>query len=138
KKEGPLSAANLAGHLSLKEGPTFNLLGDLVALQLADADGAGNYKLPSYLSAVSPSAVASVARNQLRRHVVARAIERLWAKDQVYNYESWIQFFDEQQPRSVALSEATLRQYAGNLKSWLIFAGLMELRPRGVAKADGT
>lgn len=138
KKEGLLSAANLAVHLSLKEGPTFNLLGDLVALQLADADGAGNYKLPSYLSEPSPSSVASVARNQLRRHVVARAIERLWTKDQVFNYENWIQFFDQQQPRNVALSEATLRQYAGNLKSWLIFAGLLELRPRGVARADGT
>lgn len=138
KKEGPLSAANLASKLLLKEGPTFNLLGDLVALQLVDADGAGNYQLPSHLTSLSATAVANVARNQLSRHVVTRALERLWSKDKIISYDAWIQFFDEQQPRNVLFSEATLRQYAANLKSWLLFAGLIELRPRGIGRADGT
>ncbi|MEI2431210.1 restriction endonuclease [Lysobacter yananisis] len=138
KKEGPLSAASLALRLSLKEGPTFNLLGDLVALQLVDADGAGNYQLPSHLTNLSPTAVAIVARNQLSRHVVNRAIERSWSKDQIVSYETWMQFFDDQQPRNTVFSEATLRQYAANLKSWLLFAGLIELRPRGIGRADGT
>lgn len=137
-KEGSLTASGLAIQLSLKEGPTFNLLGDLVALQLVDTYGAGNYRLPGYLADLSTTAVAAVARNQLSRHVVTRAIERLWAKDQIVSYEAWIQFFDEQQPRNAVFSEATLRQYAANLKSWLLFAGLLELRPRGICRADGS
>lgn len=138
KKEGSQSAAKLGALLSLKEGPTFNLLGDLVALQLADADGAGNYRLPSHLTDLTATSVAAVARNQLSRHVVTRAIERIWSKEQIVSYDSWIQFFDEQQPRSAPLSDTTLRQYAGNLKGWLLFAGLLELRRGGMARADGT
>jgi len=48
--KGPLAAVTLGEHLLLKEGPTFNLLGDLVAFQLVDADGVGNYRIPSHLS----------------------------------------------------------------------------------------
>jgi hypothetical protein len=90
------------------------------------------------LADLSTTTVAAVARNQLSRHVVTRAIERLWTKDQIVGYETWIQFFDERQPRSTVFSEATLRRYAANLKSWLLFAGLLELRPRGICRADGT
>lgn len=137
ERKGPLSAIALGEHLSLKEGPTFNLLGDLVAFQLVDADGAGNYKIPGHMSDLSATTIAGIVRSQLRRHVVARAIERLWAKDEIFTQDGWLNFFDTQQPRSAVFSPATLRVYSANLKNWLLFAGLLELRPRGVAKADG-
>lgn len=137
ESKGPLSAIALGEHLSLKEGPTFNLLGDLVAFQLVDADGAGNYKIPGHLSDLSATTVAGIVRSQLRRHVVARAIERLWTKDEIVSLDAWLHFFDEQQPRNAVFSPETLRVYSTNLKNWLLFAGLLELRPRGVARADG-
>ncbi|MCU9952784.1 restriction endonuclease [Burkholderia sp. BKH01] len=137
ESKGPLSALALGEQLSLKEGPTFNLLGDLVAFQLVDADGSGNYKIPSHLSDLSPTTIAGIVRSQLRRHVVARAIERLWARDEVVSQDDWLHFFDQQQPRSTIFSPATLRVYCANLKNWLLFAGLLELRPRGIARADG-
>jgi len=54
------------------------------------------------------------------------------------DYESWVAFFGKHQPRSQTFSDATVRQYAASLKSWLVFAGLLELHPRGVARADGS
>lgn len=69
--------------------------------------------------------------------MVAQAIERLWPKGSIVSYESWLRFFDEHQPKNTSFSDETIRQYAGNLKSWLLFAGLIELRPRGVSRADG-
>lgn len=137
ESKGPLSAMALGEHLSLKERPTFNLLGDLVAFQLVDADGAGNYKIPGHMSDLSATTIAGIVRSQLRRHVVARAIERIWLKDEIFTQEEWLQFFDVQQPRSNAFSATTLRVYGANLKSWLLFAGLLELRPRGVVRTDG-
>lgn len=137
ESKGPLSAIALSEHLSLKEGPTFNLLGDLVAFQLVDADGAGNYKIPGHMFDLSATTIAGIVRSQLRRHVVARAIERLWTKDEVVSLDGWLHFFDEQQPRSAVFSPETLRVYSANLKNWLLFAGLLELRPRGIARADG-
>ncbi|QWF16388.1 restriction endonuclease [Lysobacter capsici] len=134
---GPLSAGGLGVHLELKEGPTFNLLGDLVALQLVDADGSGNYRVASHLGDISADTLASVVRRQLQRHVVARAIERAWGKEKVFPYDEWLSFFDRQQPRSAPLSQTTLRQYAGNLKSWLLFAGLVDISANGLARADG-
>lgn len=135
--QGSMTASTLSDHLKLKEGPTFNVLGDLVALQLVEADGSGKYRVARHLIDVSPPTVAAVVRNQLRRHVVARAIERSWPKEQLIDYESWVRFFVEQQPRIQGFSEATLRQYSGNLKSWLVFAGLLEIRARGVVRTDG-
>lgn len=132
-----MTAWSLSEQLRLKEGPTFNVLGDLVSLQLVEADGSGRYRVARHLTGVSPPTVAAAVRNQLRRHVVARAVERLWPKDQLVDYESWVRFFGEQQPRIQGFSEATLRQYSGNLKSWLVFAGLLEVRARGIARTDG-
>lgn len=137
KAKGPQTALGLAGLLKLKEGPTFNLLSDLVALQLVDADGGGRYAVARHLSDLGSTTVANFVRSQLCRHVVALAIPQKWSKDQVVSYEAWVTFFAQNQPRSEGLSRATLRQYAGNLKSWFVFAGLLEIRPRGVVRAEG-
>lgn len=136
--DGPLTAAGLGRLMALKEGPTFNVLGDLVALQLVEADGTGLYHVATHLTDLSPGNIAKTVRAQLRRHVIARDIERSWVRDQVVDYESWVQFFGRAQPRSKSFTQATLRQYAGNLKAWLVFSGLLEIRARGIARADGT
>jgi len=136
-ENGQLSASSLGMHLGLKEGPTWNLLGDLVSMQLVESAAPGVYTVARYVSDLNAENIATTVRNQLRRHVVAQAIERSWAKGAVVDYDSWLAFFRIQQPRSQAFSDATLRQYAGNLKSWLTFAGLLELHPRGVIRADG-
>lgn len=135
--EGPSAALQLGSHLGIKEAPTWNLLGDLVALQLVESAGSGVYRLTHYVADLTAESVADTVRRQLRRHVVAQAIERSWVKGEVVDYESWVSFFGKHQPRGQTFSDATLRQYAATLKSWLLFAGLIELEPRGVSRADG-
>jgi hypothetical protein len=124
-------------HLGLKEVPTWNLLGDLAALQLVESAGPGVYRITRYVADLSAETIAETVRNQLRRHVIAQAIERSWPRGEVVGYESWVSFFGKHQPRGHTFSDATTRQYAATLKSWLMFAGLLEVRPRGVARADG-
>lgn len=137
QESGPLAALDLGTHLGLKEVPTWNLLGDLAALQVVELAGPGLYRMTRYVDDLSAESIASTVRQQLRRHVVAQAIERAWTKGAVVDYESWVAFFREHQPRGQTFSDATLRQYAATLKSWLLFAGLLELHPRGIARADG-
>lgn len=137
-EQGPLSATVLGGYLGLKEGPTWNLLGDLVSLQLVESAGPSLYRVSRHIVDLTAENIATVVRNQLRRHVVAQAIEKNFIKGQVVDYDAWVTFFKNQQPRGQAFSSGTLRQYAGNLKSWLVFAGLLELHPRGVSRADGS
>lgn len=134
---GAASAQALGALMELSEGSAFNLLGDLVSLQLVDADGTGSYRLAHHVGEFTASAIAGVAMSQLRRHVVARAIERLWQKGEVFSQESWLSFFRDHQSHAENFSDSSLRQYSGNLRSWLAFAGLIELRPDGVARADG-
>lgn len=134
---GPMSASVLGLKMSLKEGPTLNLLGDLVSLQLVESAGIGLYRVARHVTSLDPFTIAAVTRNQLRRHVVAQAIERSWQRGDVIAYEAWLAFFAAQQPRTDEYADATVRQYAGNLKSWLAFAGLLQLRARGVERADG-
>lgn len=136
--QGALSAAALGRALSLKEGPTFNVLGDLVALQLVEADSQGAYRIARHIGELTPDALATAAAHQLRRHVVVKAIERTWHKGQVHDYEEWVALFASAQPRSRTYSQETVRQYAGNLKSWLVFSGLLETRAKGIARSDGS
>jgi len=136
-ERGPLAAVTLGTHLGLKEVPTWNLLGDLAALQLVESAGPGEYRITRYVEDLSAENIADTVRHQLRRHVVAQAIERSWPKGDVVDYESWVAFFGKHQARGHTFSDATTRQYAATLKSWLVFAGLLEVRPRGVARADG-
>lgn len=137
-KQGPLSATALGGHLGLKERPTWNLLGDLVSLQLVESAGPSMYRVSRHIVNLTAENIAEAVRNQLRKHVVAQGIDKIFTKGQIVDYDSWITFFKNQQPRGQAFTSGTLRQYAGNLKSWLTFAGLLELHPRGVARADGS
>ncbi len=134
---GPLSAAALGEKLALKEGPTFNVLGDLVALQLVESDSHSEYRVARHVTDLGAVTLASIVRNQLRRHVIARAIERTWPKGQVVDNEAWLAFFRAEQSRSAGFSPPTLRQYANNLKGWLVFSGLLEVSTRGLVRADG-
>lgn len=135
---GPLSALALGAQLGLKEVPTWNLLGDLAALQLVELAEPGVYRTTRYVADFSAENIADTVRQQLRRHVVAQAIERSWVKGTVVDYESWVAFFGKHQPRGQKFSDTTVRQYAATLKSWLVFAGLLEMRPRGIVRADGS
>ncbi len=136
-KHGPLTAVSLAERLNLKEGPTFNVLGDLVALQLVDTEGSNGYRVAAHLKDLSAPHIAAIVSNQLKRHVVTRAIEKSWPKEKLFSHREWLTFFEDAQPGVQPFSTSTLRQYSSNFRSWLIFSGILEQRRKGLARADG-
>ena len=136
-EKGPLTASALGAHIKATEGAAFNILGDLVALQLVDSNSAGLYQVAAHLDTLSPASIARVTRKQLKRHVVSRAIERTWGKGRPVDYDECVSFVSEKQLRSKTFSKSTRRSYAQNLRSWLLFAGLLEIQPRGIARPDG-
>jgi hypothetical protein len=79
-KNGPLTAGTLGKHIKVSEKAAFNIIGDLVALQLVDTHMAGMYKVAAHLEALTRDSIARVTRNQLKRHVISRAIERSWKR----------------------------------------------------------
>lgn len=134
---GPLTALALGEYIKVTEGAVFNILGDLVALQLVDSSSAGLYQVAAHLGNLTPASIARVTRNQLKRHVVSRAIERSWEKGRSVEYEDWVNFVSEEQLRTKTFSRATRRSYARTLRGWLLFAGLLEARSNGIARPDG-
>ena len=58
--------------VGLKEGPAFNLFGDLVALQLVESPSARLFAPSRHLRDLKPSSIAEFVQSQLRRHIVVR------------------------------------------------------------------
>jgi len=136
-EKGPLTASALGAYIKAPEGAVLNILGDLVALQLVDSSSAGLYQLATHLDTLTPASIARITRNQLKRHVVSRAIERTWERGRPVDYDDWVNFVSKEQLRSKTFSKSTRRSYALNLRSWLLFAGLLEMQPDGIARPDG-
>ena len=136
-EKGPLTASALGEHIRVTEGAAFNILGDLVALQLVDSNSAGLYQVAAHLEPLTRTSIVRVTRNQLKRHIISRAIERTWERGRPVDYDDWVNFVSTNQLPSKIFSKSTRRSYAQNLKSWLLFAGLLEIRPSGIARPDG-
>lgn len=125
-EHGSLSAAELARALGTKEGACFNLLGDLVALQLVDRVRGDQYCVASIIDGASPATIARHARGQLERHVVTRAIASCWERGERFSPERWDDFFASCQPRAGEFAPKTIHYYAANLRRWLVFSGLLD------------
>ena len=124
-RRGALTALGLARELGLKEGTCFNMLGDLVALQLVDRTS-DRYSVGGVLDSTDPATIAGHARGQLSRHVVAKAIDATWPRGQRVSPESWVQFFASVQPHADEFAAKTNHYYAANLRRWLLFSGLLD------------
>ncbi len=119
----------LGTELAEKIGNTFfNLAGDLLALQLVELDGNGRYTITRHLSELTPSSVSKFVQGQFRKHTIVREIISKWEKDKLVSVENWNSFFTEAHPRTTDFSRETIKTYAGNLKNWLIFSGLLGLK----------
>lgn len=125
---GRVSAATLAPLLGHKERSVFNILSDLIALQLIDAAGDAHYKLPNHLDDIEPLTVAKYCQGQLRRHIVVRELTEQWEREQPMELEDWYKLFAEAHPRTSLVSEETIHVYANRFRDWLLFTGILEKR----------
>lgn len=132
------SAATLAGGMGLREGTCFNLLADLVALQLAEPTASGSYKPGTHLGDLQPATVARHVQGQLRRHVVVREMATRWERDRLISPDDWYLFFAQTQPGAAGFSNPTIHSYANNLKAWLLFSGILEQRNRWYSRPGGS
>lgn len=133
----PVAVSTLAPAIGLKEGPCFNLVGDLVALQLVDSAGNGMYSPASHLLDLKPGTIAKHVQGQLRRHVVVRELTATWEREELIDPDAWYEFFAEADPRMSSFSDNTVHQYANNLRGWLLFAGILETRNKWLTRPLG-
>lgn len=115
----------------------FNLAGDLLALQLVELSANGTYHITKHLNDLNPLSVAKFVQGQFRRHVVAKEIISKWEKEEPVSMENWSAFFAEIYPRMSGFSAMTIRTYAGNLKNWLLFAGILGLKGNAIHRPAG-
>ncbi len=134
---GPSTVSSFAPAIGLKEGPCFNLLGDLVALQLVDSEASGVYRPASHLQDLRPATIAKHVQGQLRRHVVVRELTARWEREKLIDPEEWHSLFADAQPEIASVSQDTIHQYAKTLRSWLVFAGILENRNKGLVRPTG-
>lgn len=127
---GSLTVPKLATALNLKEGTCFNLVADLVSLQLVESAGVGSYRLANHLSDTRPMTVARHVQGQLRRHVVVKELGSQWETGRHASLDSWANLFSKAQPGASSYSATTVHQYANNLRAWMTFAGLLEYEGR--------
>ncbi len=133
----PATAPELGKGMKIKEVPCINLLADLVALQLVELDTGGRYCIAKHLDNVEPTALAKFVQGQFRRHVVVKEIVSKWEKTEEISTEGWMAFFSNVHPRTSELSKASIRMYAGNLKNWLVFAGILEQKNNLISRPGG-
>lgn len=126
RNRGPSSIPAIGEAIGLKIGPSFNLFGDLVALQLVESPEPGIYIPTPHLKNLEPMTIAEFVQGQIKRHIIVRELTKLWEKDKPMPLESWQEFFRRALPRLSAFSQATVYQYANNFKNWLLFAGILE------------
>lgn len=131
---GPVTASTLAPTIGLRERPCFNLISDLVALQLVDSTASGLYKPASHLADLTLPTIAKYVQGQLKRHVVVRALMDRWERDKFYSLEDWNILFAEAHPRTSTFSEDTIHRYANSFRAWLLFAGILEIRNKGLIR----
>jgi hypothetical protein len=135
-KRGPSSIPAIGEAIRLKEGPAFNLFGDLVALQLVESTGPGAYVPTPHLKDLDAMTIAEFVQGQLNRHIVVRELTKSWEKEKPVAVESWLDFFRRALPRASSFSQATIRQYANSFKSWLLFAGIIEQREHHLLRSS--
>ena len=136
--KSPCTIPVIGTDLGLKEGPAFNLFGDLVALQLVESPSPGLYVPSRHLRNRDPLTVAVFVQGQLRRHVVVKELLATWDKEKPVDAAAWVSFFSAALPRSSSFSTATIHQYANSFKSWLLFAGILEQRDRFLVRPGST
>ena len=126
--KGPSSIPAIGEAIGLKEGPAYNLFGDLVALQLVEATAPGIYVPTPHLKDLEVMTIAEFVQGQIKRHIVVLELTKSWEKEKLVPVELWLEFIRKALPRSSSFSQATIHQYANNFKNWLLFAGILEQR----------
>jgi len=126
--KGPSSIPAIGEAIGLKEGPAYNLFGDLVALQLVESTAPGIYVPTPHLKDLDVMTIAAFVQGQIKRHIVVLELTKSWEKEKLVPVELWLDFIRKALPRSSSFSQATIHQYANNFKSWLLFAGILEQR----------
>jgi hypothetical protein len=127
---GAVTVARLALAMGLKEGTCFNLLADLVALQLVDAVAPNSYQVAAHLTDTRPMTIARHVQGQLRRHVVVKVLSSQWEPGRLASNDAWWELFASAQSGASGYSIATSHSYANNLRRWLLFAGIVEQQRR--------
>ncbi|MFY9824266.1 MAG: restriction endonuclease [Thermoanaerobaculia bacterium] len=135
---GPSASSALAVALGLREKPIFNIVGDLLALQLIEPDSDGLYTPASHLPDLRPVTIARHVQGQLSRHVVTRELFSRWERGRLIDSQTWYSFFKDAQPRTSTFSQNTVHQYASNFRRWLLFAGLLEQDSRWLSRPMGS
>jgi len=130
EKGGAMTASELAPLLGLKEGPCFNLVCDLIGLQLIESETLGLYSPGKHLTNIEPMTVARCVQAQLKRHVAVRELSLRFQIDEPISGEDWDRLFVESHSQHSNFSQTTIHQYGRNLTSWLLFAGIIEQRGR--------
>jgi hypothetical protein len=138
KSKGALSIHNLAEEIRLRDRPCMNVVGDLVALQLVESDGSGNYSVVGHLESTDPVTIAGYVQRQLKRHVIVQAMDELWPREVQFDHDAWVDFFVRVHPRAAEFSAGTVRQYANTFRRWLIFAGLLEQHDHWLRRSTGS
>jgi hypothetical protein len=127
KRKLHTSAADLATAMGGQERATLNLLSDLVALQLVDRVAEDSYVLPTHIKSISPQDLAEHIFGQFSRHVMCRELAS-YDRDTPIPSEELEAIVRRMKPPGSKLSATVVRQYALNLKRWLLFAGHLEER----------
>lgn len=135
---GGTSIPELARYMGLKEGTCFNVVADLVALQVVELGENGSYRLASHIENCRHPTVARHVQGQLRRHIIVRELSERWEIGRQYSLEEWHRVFANAQPGAAGFTTATVHAYANNLKAWLLFAGLLDQRGRWIFRPAAT
>ncbi|MDO4246318.1 MAG: restriction endonuclease [Deinococcus sp.] len=137
------TSSEIREHLDFTERATQNILTDLYSLQLVDRRDNDIYFIPDYIKEIGPNAIATHASRQLVKHLIYIQLCNEWEKGTLHSNEEFVEIFSKYHPRSIDLSDETSNIYANNLRRWLIFAGLLEvkdsslIRPIGVGAQKG-
>lgn len=124
--QGPISTKDVASTLGLTLKVFYNILTDLIALNLVDSSRDGLLYLPSHMSPLDVKQVAEMARQKLRYHNLNNIIEDNMIHGVGYSFEDFKYFFEIMSDASQNFSKRTIDQYALSMLKWFTFSGLLE------------
>ncbi|MDP2895520.1 MAG: restriction endonuclease [bacterium] len=121
-----VTSSTLGLLLGWNEKYCVNVLSDLVALQVVDRLPGDLYCCAEHLTDMTPKGIGRHVMGQLRRHVVYGRFIAEVERGRALSVPDWEQMFRRGDPRSATFSQRTVSVYSGNLRRWLLFAGLLE------------
>lgn len=123
---------NLADIVGIKKGTLYNILNDLLSLQLIDQMAPETYKISKIIDDFENVKIARLIQKQLKKHIVYKKLKDFWDEDKQYTFDDFDKLFENAIPQTTFFSDKTKRIYAIRFIRWLYFAGLIDIKNNNI------